>query len=89
MTEESHNSDRIKENFLYPIGNYYGEFTPENFVFNANLQLFAQQVMYLCNLEANGKMTPEDTYDEIKKFWKQLKQSKKELLDNTNFTPDE
>ena len=44
--------------------------------------------MYLCNLEANGKMSPEDTYDEIKKFWKQLKRSKKELIDNTDFSPD-
>ncbi|MDJ0571632.1 MAG: hypothetical protein QNJ53_21665 [Pleurocapsa sp. MO_192.B19] len=76
----------IKDNFLYPIGNYYGEFTPQNLAFDANLQLFAQQVMYLCNLEANGKMKPEDTYNEIKKFWKQLKYSKKELLDNTNFS---
>lgn len=86
MTEESKN---IKEEFLYPIGNYYGEFSPEKLVFNANLQQFAQQVMYLCSLEANGKMSAEDTYDEIKKFWKQLKHSKKELLDNTNFTTEE
>ena len=86
MTEEFHNT---KENFLYPIENYRGEFTPQNLVFNANLQQFAQQVIYLCGLEANGKMSPEDTYNEIKKFWKQLKQSKKELLDNTDFTPDE
>ena len=86
MTEESKN---IKEEFLYPIGNYYGEFTPEKLVFNANLQQFAQQVMYLCGLEANGKMSAEDTYDEIKKFWKQLKHSKKEFLDNTNFTSEE
>ncbi len=28
----------IQEQFLYPIGNYYGEFTPEKLVFNANLQ---------------------------------------------------
>jgi cephalosporin-C deacetylase-like acetyl esterase len=83
MTEES---KEIKESFLYPIGNYYGEFTPENLVFNANLQQFAQQIFYLCDLETNGKITPEDTYDEIKKFWKQLKLSKKKLLDNTNFT---
>lgn len=34
MTEESRNS---KEEFLYPISNYYGEFTPEKMVFNANL----------------------------------------------------
>ncbi len=89
MTEESNNINQAKASFLYPIGNYYGEFNPSNLAFNANLQQFAQQVMYLCSLEANGKMSPEDTYDEIKKFWKQLKQSKKELLDNTKFTAEE
>ena len=80
------NPSNAKDSLMYPIGNYYGEFTPQNLAFNANLQVFAQQVMYLCNLEANGKMKPEDTYEEIKKFWKQLKHSKKELLDNTDFT---
>ncbi len=45
-------------------------------------------MLYLCGLEANGKMTSEDTYDEIKK-WKQLKRSKKELLDHKNFTAEE
>ncbi|VEP16907.1 conserved hypothetical protein [Hyella patelloides LEGE 07179] len=92
MIEESNNINNdknIKEEFLYPIGSYQGEFTPQNLVFNANLQQFAQQVSYLCGLESNGKMTAEDTYDEIRKFWKQLKQSKKELLDKTNFTPEE
>lgn len=86
MVDESNNSS---ESFLYSIGNYQGKFTPQSLAFNANLQLFAQQVSYLCGLEANGKLTPEDTYYEIKKFWKQLKQSKKELLDNTNFSADE
>ncbi|WP_019508018.1 hypothetical protein [Pleurocapsa sp. PCC 7319] len=89
MTENSQNIDNLKEEFLYPIGNYRGEFNPENLAFNANLQQFAQQVSYLCGLEANGKISPEDTYDEIKKFWQQLKRSKKELLDNTNFTAEE
>jgi len=84
MPEEAENT---KKKFLYPTGKYYGEFTPQNLVFNANLQQFAQQVSYLCNLEANGKITPQDTYEEIKKFYKKLKQSKKELLDNTDFTP--
>lgn len=78
----------IEKKFLYPISHYYGEFTPQNLVFNANLQLFAQQVSYLCNLEANGKISPDDAYEEIKKFWQQLKHSKQELLDNTNFTAD-
>ncbi len=85
MIEES---DNIKEKFLYPTGKYYGEFTPQNLVFNANLQQFAQQVSYLCALETNGKISSQDAYDEIKKFWKKLKQSKKELLDNTDFTPE-
>ena len=85
MSEES---DNIKEKFLYPTGKYYGEFTPQNLVFNANLQQFAQQVSYLCALETNGKISSQDAYDEIKKFWKKLKQSKKELLDNTDFTPE-
>lgn len=82
-------SKNTKDELLYPLGNYHGEFTPQNLAFNANLQQFAQQVIYLCGLETNGKMSAEDTYDEIKKFWKQLKHSKKELLDNTDFTPDE
>jgi cephalosporin-C deacetylase-like acetyl esterase len=53
------------------------------------LQQFAQKVSYFCGLEANGKMSCKDTYDEIKKFWKQLKQSKQESLDKSNFTPEE
>ena len=89
MTENSQNINNLKNQFLYPIGNYRGEFSPENLAFNANLQQFAQQVSYLCGLEANGKMSPEDTYDEIKKFWQQLKRSKKELLDNTDFNDEE
>jgi hypothetical protein len=36
--------DNEKEKFLYPTGKYYGEFTPENLTFNANLQEFAQRV---------------------------------------------
>lgn len=84
---EKFDSDR--ESFLYPIGNYYGDMSPEKLVFNANLQQFAQQVSYLCSLEANGKISPEDTYDEIKKFWHQLKRSKKELLDNTSFSAEQ
>lgn len=31
----------IKDGFLYPIGNYYGEFTSQNLAFNGNLQIFA------------------------------------------------
>jgi hypothetical protein len=86
MTQEQQN---LKDRFLKPVGRYYGEFSPSNLAFDANLQEFAQQVSYLCNLETNGKISPEETYTKIKQLWQQLEQSKQELLDNTNFATDE
>ncbi|NJK50255.1 hypothetical protein HC931_20935 [Candidatus Gracilibacteria bacterium] len=72
-------NNRDKENFLYPRSSYRGDVKPENLVFNANLQEFAQRVSYICNLETGGKVAPEDAYKQIKALWKQIKQSKKEL----------
>jgi hypothetical protein len=68
-----------KSEFLYPRSSYRGNFTPEQMVFNSNLQEFAQKVTYICNLETNGKLPPDTAYKEIKLLWKQLKRSKKEL----------
>jgi hypothetical protein len=73
-------SDRDKEQFFYPRAKYRGEFTPEHLAFNANLQEFAQRVSTLCSLETAGKIPPEQTYKEIKKMWKALKASKRNLL---------
>lgn len=68
-----------KNKFLYPRSRYYGQVKPENLVFNANLQEFAQKVGYITNLETNGKLDPENAYKQIKALWQQLKHSKKEL----------
>jgi len=68
-----------KDDFIYPHGRYYGQVKPENLVFNANLQEFAQKVSYVCSLETGGKLAPEDAYEQIKALWKQLKHSKKQL----------
>jgi organic radical activating enzyme len=68
-----------KSEFLYPHSSYRGHFTPEQMMFNTNLQEFAQKVTYICNLETNGKLPPDTAYKEIKSLWKQLKRSKKEL----------
>ncbi len=68
-----------KNNFLYPRSRYYGKVQPENLVFNANLQEFAQKVSYICNLETNGRITPEESYNQIKALWKELKRTKKQL----------
>ncbi|MBD2604473.1 hypothetical protein H6G81_07995 [Scytonema hofmannii FACHB-248] len=68
-----------KDDFLYPRGRYYGQVKPENLVFNANLQEFAQKISYICNLETGGKLPPEQAYDQIKSLWKELKRTKKQL----------
>ena len=70
-----------KEDFIMPRARYHGEFTPERLVFNANLQEFANKVSLICNLETGGKITSEDAYGRIKRLWKDLKASKKSLLD--------
>ena len=57
-------------NCLAPRSRYYGEFSPENLMFNANLQQFARQVSYICNLQTGGKLTPEESYQQIKVLWK-------------------
>ncbi|MBV9389670.1 MAG: hypothetical protein JOZ78_24880 [Chroococcidiopsidaceae cyanobacterium CP_BM_ER_R8_30] len=68
-----------KDDFLYPRSRYYGQIKPENLVFNANLQEFAQRVSYICNLETAGKISSNLAYEEIKELWAQLKRSWKEL----------
>ena len=80
----SQDSDNGKSNFLYPKGSYHGELSPNNpnsLVFNANLQEFAQKVVYICALETNGKISTEEAYAQIKQLWRKLKASKKKLLD--------
>lgn len=72
-------ANRDKEDFLYPRGSYRGNVKPENMVFNANLQEFAQRVSYICNLETGGKLDPDEAYKQIKALWKELKRSKKQL----------
>ena len=77
-------SDFNKKKFLYPKSSYRGEFSPDNpnnLLFNANLQEFAQKVAYICALESNGKISSVDSYARIKQLWRELKASKRELLD--------
>lgn len=69
----------FQSDFLMPHSRYRGQVKPENLVFNANLQEFASRINYITNLESSGKLTPEDSYDQIKSLWKNLKRSKKQL----------
>jgi hypothetical protein len=78
-----------RSQFLYPRSRYYGQVKPENLVFDANLQEFAQKVNYISNLETGGKLSPEESYKKIKALWKDLKRTKKQLgIGNNPFQND-
>ena len=79
MTMENDNHNHKKEQFLYPHNQYRGEVKPENLIFNANLQEFAQKVSYVCNLETNGKITSIEAYKKIKHLWQDLQESMENL----------
>ncbi len=68
------------DEFLTPRSKYQGEFSPQNLAFNANLQEFAHRVSLICGLETGGKISSAQAYDDIKKLWKEIKASKKNLL---------
>lgn len=56
-----------------------GPNSPEEIIFDDNLQEFATRVANICALETSGKTPPGEAYKQIKHLWKQLKQSKKNL----------
>ncbi len=53
--------------------------TPEEMIFDANLQEFATKIGLVCSLESGGKIPPHEAYQRIKQLWKQLRSSKKNL----------
>lgn len=65
--------------FLYPHTRFRGQFSPQNLIFNANFQEFAQKVNYLCALHTNGKCSTEQVYTELRHLWEQIEQSSDEL----------
>ncbi len=79
---DNEDNKQVKDDFLMPRSGYHGEFTPQNLAFNANLQEFAHRVVLICALETGGKISSTDAYKDIKKIWKELKASKKSLLNN-------
>jgi len=69
-------SDEIKKkNFLYPHSRYYGKFSPETLIFNANLQDFAQAVSFIAGLHTGGKISSEQAYAEVERLWEIFKQT--------------
>lgn len=79
MTQSNASDRRDRDSFLCPRSRYYGEFSPQQLTFNANLQEFAHRISYITGLQTGGKISPDEAYKRIKVLYKQLKQSKKGL----------
>jgi len=71
--------DPSEQSLLFPYARYSGSTHPEKLLFNANLQEFSQRVTYLCLLQSNGKISPDDVIVQIGELWGQLEQSKIQL----------
>ena len=67
-----------------PLGafsHYRGEdWTPQRLAFHQNLEAFAEKVELIVALQSNGKISQESAYEEIRRFWNDLKASKSNLL---------
>jgi hypothetical protein len=66
-------------NFIYTGNRYYGEFTPSNLVFDSNLQDFSRRVGFISALENNGKLSPQDAFNQIAGLWEALENSANHL----------
>jgi len=49
-------------------------------MFHQNLESFAERVGLVVGLQSNGKVSQEQAYAEIRRIWKDLKESKDTLL---------
>jgi hypothetical protein len=74
------------QSFLYTRSRYYGQFTPANLVFNANLQEFSQRVGFIASLQTSGKVSAEEAYGQIELLWDQLTASKQAVGIGTDTT---
>ena len=57
-----------------------GDWTHKRLMFHQNLESFAERVGLLVGLQSNGKVSQEQAYAEIRRMWKELKDSKSNLL---------
>ena len=54
--------------------------SPERLLFHQNLESFAERVGLIVGLQANGKLSQDQAYDQIRVIWKELKDSKGNLI---------
>ena len=59
------------------------DWSPERLVFHRNLESFADKVGLIVGLQANGKISQDEDYENIKKIWKGLKLTRDSLFDDS------
>ena len=60
------------------------DWTPQRAAFHQNLEQFADRIGLIVGLQANGKISQEEAYEQIKSLWKTLIISKNDLLSEPN-----
>ncbi len=55
---------------------YYGEFSPQNLAFNANLQEFAHRVKQIAVAQGQGRITDSEALRQIEQLWQELGRSR-------------
>ena len=60
------------------------DWSPQRAAFHQNLEQFADRIGLIVGLQANGKVSQEEAYEQIKELWKILKISRNDLLPNNN-----
>jgi hypothetical protein len=65
--------------YLFTPNSYKGKFTPENLIFNSNLQEFSHQVSLISELCSQGVVSAESAYTQIHVLFETLERSKQQL----------
>ncbi|MBR8831816.1 MAG: hypothetical protein N5P05_002321 [Chroococcopsis gigantea SAG 12.99] len=74
-----HSERMAKNQFLLPVSQYHGHFTPENLTFNCNLQEFATRVSFIAGLHTGGKISSAEAYEKLNNLWHDLRYSKQQM----------
>ncbi|MCX5969380.1 MAG: hypothetical protein NTV57_17485 [Cyanobacteria bacterium] len=56
------------------------DWSPQRLLFHQNLESFAERVGLIVALQGNGKLSQEQAYAQIRAIWKELKDSKGNLI---------
>lgn len=60
------------QKFACPVARYHGVKDPFSLEFNAHLQSFAHQVSLLACLHTGGKLSTQETYQQLLTLWDEL-----------------